>query len=211
MDSAALQRSSDVVLISAVLGEFKRRSSMRVAREILADNANSLLELSKRSVSSLQSRYKLSKSKAAALYAALEISRRYAFGKYKPRKKIHVPKTAYLLMAPELAPLQHYELWIILLDNNDRVIVKKRIAMGGVAWLKVEPKIIIGHAIEYKASKIILVQNDPSGSVQPCKEEIILSKNMVKVANLFDIVIYDYIILAEKEYYSFRLSNKLKD
>jgi DNA repair protein RadC len=209
--SSTIQKRSSVELVSTLIGKVKNECSVELAKRILEDNSNNLVELGKRSLQSLQDRYGLSKSKATTLYTALEMCRRYEeHSDYNPRA-INSIKDAYHLMAKQLNNLQHEEFWVVYLNTANKVITKKCIGVGGIDGVVVDVRLIIADAVEFKATNIILYHNHPNALPEPSVADMETTKRIVRCAELFDIVVNDHIIFAGKNFYSFRQDGKLED
>jgi len=195
---------SPVELISTLLGKIKNRSTRDFANLILEDNNNSLLELSKRSLQSLQTRYDLPPKKALALFTALEMARRYTFQYHSQLQTIDTLEAAYFLMAKQLAFLQYEEAWIVYLDANLKLLKKLCLGTGDVNSVKMEALLIVNKALEFNATHMILYHNHPSGNCIPSSEDIECTAHLVACMKYYNLTIIDDIIIGRNECYSFR-------
>ena len=58
-------------------------------------------------------------------------------------------------------------------------------------------------AVENDAKSIILVHNHPSGNPEPSREDILITKKLVESGKVFDIPVFDHILIAGNNYTSF--------
>lgn len=95
------------------------------------------------------------------------------------------------------------EFKVLLLNRGNRVLGIVDISMGGVSGTYVDPKVVFATALKANCSSLILVHNHPSGGTKPSESDIKLTKRLVECGKLFDIIVWDHIIISENSYYSF--------
>jgi DNA repair protein RadC len=91
---------------------------------------------------------------------------------------------------------------IILLDFRNNCLGISEISTGGMAACLVDPKIVFATALKARASKIIGAHNHPSGSLNPSKADIEITRKLVAGGQLLDIQFEDHLILTSQGYYS---------
>ena len=77
------------------------------------------------------------------------------------------------------------------------------ISQGGVTGTVADPKLIFVAALKAAASYIILVHNHPSENLKASAEDLKLTKKLVEVGKLLDILVVDHLIITKEGYYSF--------
>ena len=82
---------------------------------------------------------------------------------------------------------------------------------GTINKAYVHPREIIRAAIEYKATKIVLAHNHPSGESKPSKTDYALTDEIAMVAEAMDIEVFDHIIVTRNSVFSFRNAGLIKD
>lgn len=97
---------------------------------------------------------------------------------------------------------------ILLLNRCARVTSRSIISIGGMHTTVVDPKVVFQTALAGAASALILCHNHPSGTVEPSKADLQLTKRIVECGSLLDIAVLDHIILsgyadATPAYFSF--------
>lgn len=74
---------------------------------------------------------------------------------------------------------------------------------GGVASVTCDMKIILGVGLKSLASSIILSHNHPSGNLKPSKNDLNMTKRILKACQVLDIQLFDHIVISEAGYFSF--------
>lgn len=195
---------SDAELIGILIGSgTKTLSAVDLSKQILATVNNDLHQLARLSVKDLMRFKGIGEAKAISIVSALELGRRRKNAEPQKKPRICSSNDAYELIKPELSDQVQEEFWLILLKRNNEVIRKEQISLGGVAGTFADPKIIFKKAIEHLASGIILIHNHPSGNPKPSEQDIRLTRKLTNAGSLLDISIYDHIIFADHDYFSF--------
>ncbi|HIP31860.1 MAG TPA: hypothetical protein EYG86_03770, partial [Crocinitomicaceae bacterium] len=117
--------------------------------------------------------------------------------------KITSSKDVFNSLQVEFSDLQHEEFYILLLNRANEVLAKQQISKGGIAGTIADGKVIFGHAIEKKASAIILAHNHPSGRLKPSEADIRLTKELVSFGKMIQLQILDHLIFSDNNYFSF--------
>jgi len=138
-------------------------------------------------------------AKATLIAAALEFARR----RIRPEGlKISFP--------PDVLPLiRHYadrkqEHFICISVNGaNEVITSRVVSVGLVNKTQVHPREVFADPITDRASAIIVAHNHPSGSLNPSKEDIEITKQLKSAGETLGIKLLDHIIFNHKGYYSF--------
>ena len=195
---------SDAELVAILLRSgTASETAVEIAKRVLALGNNNLNELGKIERTRLQKIKGIGATKAVTLLAALELGRRRATIMPTPRTTIVSTHEVVSFMSPLLADIPHEELWLILLNRANRIIEYLKIGQGGISQTIVDNRIILKHAIEKMAAGIILVHNHPSGNASPSVEDVKQTQRLRQAAELFDIRLFDHIIITDGGYYSF--------
>lgn len=195
---------SDAELLAVILGSgTKNESAVDLGRNILQINENNLRSLAGTSVNKLMEVKGVGLSKALAISAVMEISRRISVTSAVLLPGIQSSQNAAKVISPLLRDLPHEECWVLYLNRANKLISKDRLSIGGVTATVVDVKIIIKAALEKLASSIILVHNHPSGNPHPGENDKMQTKILKDAASLFDITLLDHLIIAGDGYFSF--------
>jgi DNA repair protein RadC len=195
---------AEAELLAILIGSGTRNeSALELARRIYADAGNNIHSLARLSVKRLQGFKGVGEAKAITLAAALELGRRRMRNDRMQEPKITRSADVYDLMAPYLVDKTHEEVWLVLMNQAGKVVHHVLVSSGGMTGTVVDPKIVMRHAIEHHATRMILVHNHPSGSTRPSKQDMRLTQKIKHGADLLDIELTDHVIVAGDTYYSF--------
>lgn len=83
----------------------------------------------------------------------------------------------------------------VFLNARSKVIGVEEVSVGIATGSMIHPRECFRSAISLNASSIIFVHNHPSGDTEPSKEDITITKRMVKCGVLLGIKVLDHIIV----------------
>lgn len=92
---------------------------------------------------------------------------------------------------------------ILYLDVHGCYIRDSVEQSGTIDSVMLSPRDIISKMLMYKAKRIILIHNHPSGDQTPSKADINMTKDLVKALKAVDMFIDDHIVISKRGYYSF--------
>jgi DNA repair protein RadC len=98
----------------------------------------------------------------------------------------------------------------LYLNPQGTVIWDEVIAIGSLSKALVSAREIIAPALEHNASGIILAHNHLSGIAEPSIEDSEMTLQIENAMELMKIDLWDHIIIADDNYYSFNEAGKLK-
>jgi DNA repair protein RadC len=196
---------SDAELIAILLSSGNRdESAVDLAKRLLSDCHNNLIELSLLSLKELMQYKGIGEAKAVGIAAALELGRRRREAEVLERKKITKSKDAFEYIYPTIGEINYEEFWIILLKRNKQIIGKQQIGVGGLTSTTADPKKIFHYVLVENASGFILCHNHPSGNIYPSEADKQLTKNIYAAAQVLNVELVDHIIVSYNTYYSFK-------
>jgi len=91
---------------------------------------------------------------------------------------------------------------VAFLDNSNSIIEKKIISEGDVGSTIVYPRKILKLALANDCSGIVLAHNHPGGSLEPSKEDKLLTQKIVNIFEPLNIRVLDHIIVGGASYSS---------
>lgn len=198
------QSLSDAELIAILMGSGSRNeSAVDLAKRILKDTSDNLVELSKLSVKDLMKYKGVGEAKAISIIAALELGRRRRGAEALDRKKITSSKDVFEYFFALIGDFTYESFYILLLNRANKIIRHVEISEGGISGTVADPKKIFKMALENNATSIILSHNHPSGSVKPSDADIRLTKKLKSAGEMLDVPVLDHIIIGDEKYYSF--------
>jgi len=195
---------TDAELIAILIGSGNRdESAVELSKRILHHYNNDLTKLGKATIEQLCQFKGIGEAKAISIIAALEVGRRRNDTDMATPDMITSSRDAYNIIRPFMLDLAHEEFWILLLNQNNKVLGKELISKGGVTGTMADPKIIFSAALRYSAASIMLTHNHPSGNLKPSQQDIELTKKMTSAGRLLDIKVLDHLIITDSGFYSF--------
>jgi DNA repair protein RadC len=100
---------------------------------------------------------------------------------------------------------------VVLLNTKLQVIKQKLVFLGSLNECPIHPREIFRDAIIKNSAGIIMVHNHPSEDPTPNNEERKIAKGLIKAGEILGIEVLDYIIVGNKNYFSFfEESEKIK-
>ncbi len=202
---------SDAELIAILIGSGNREmSAVELSKFVLSQSDNSLNTVAKKTVKDLTRFNGIGEAKAISIIAALELGRRRKSEEILKKVKIASSKDAYQQLFPLMVDKFVEEFWILLLNQNNRVLSKHLISTGGVSGTVADIRIILKKAIDELASGIILSHNHPSGNTQPSQADRKLTRKIMEAAQWMDVKVLDHIIIGDEDYYSFADEDTLR-
>lgn len=198
------QALTNAELLAILIGSGNREeSAVELMKRVLNSCNNSLKVLSGWHLKEFQQFKGLGKAKTAALLAALELSKRKAIEETKNQPQIRFSEDIYRVLHPILSELDHEELWILLLNQANRVIETIKISSGGIDGTYADTRIILKHALLHNACNLILAHNHPSGHCIPSTQDKNLTQKLFDSAKIMNIHLLDHLIIGQTNYYSF--------
>jgi DNA repair protein RadC len=83
------------------------------------------------------------------------------------------------------------------------VLKTEKISQGGLTGTVIDTRMILKHALDKRATSIIISHNHPSGNRTPSEADIKITKKIRSAAEIMDIMVLDHIIVAGRTYFSF--------
>jgi DNA repair protein RadC len=96
------------------------------------------------------------------------------------------------------------EFRVFLFNDDMRYLKNCLLTTGTINKTAVHPREVIRAVIENKAVKIILAHNHPSGNAEPSPDDKKITKEIVEMAKMMDIEVFDHVIVTRTEVFSFR-------
>lgn len=202
---------SNAELLAILLGSgTTKESAVDLAKRILGAANNNLNELGKFSIETMCSRFHgVGPVKAVTIAAALEIGKRRRTSEVVKRVQIRNSRDIYELFHSKMADLDHEECWVLLMNNQHRIIDTVRISHGGVSETTVDPKIVLKHALGKLASSVVLCHNHPSGNPYPSSCDDKITQKLKLACQNLDMQLTDHLVFSESSYYSYADEGKL--
>lgn len=184
-------------------------SAVELMQSVLSDCKNNLNTLGKMTIRELMQYKGIGEAKAITILAACELGKRRQMEKAEERPELTTATRIYNHMHPLMQDLDVEEFWVLLMNQNHRLIKKMRIAHGGISEVSVDIRIIMREALQANATIIAVCHNHPSGSLRPSKQDEALTISIKQACQVMRIFFYDHVIITDGNYYSFHEEGRL--
>lgn len=118
--------------------------------------------------------------------------------------KIVGPADVARVAGPLFDGLDREQFVVLLLNTRNRVIGSNVVSLGTLDASIVHPRETFKAAVILGASAIIMVHNHPSGDPTPSREDLAITKRMVKAGEVLGIAVLDHVILGEGCHFSLK-------
>ncbi|MGC8594505.1 MAG: RadC family protein [Candidatus Kryptoniota bacterium] len=207
--SLGATKLTDVELLAILLRTGTRvgnqsQTAIDIARELLMMFDNSLEMLSRRDALELASIPGIGNVKAITLAAAFEIGRRTQKSVGEETPLLSNPEAVYKFIYRDFAGEKREVLKVIALSTSGRVKRVKTLTEGTLNASLVDVRAVFKFAILEEAASIIVIHNHPSGKLEPSREDIQVTRDLVKSGEFLGIAVHDHLIVGPGGYLSMR-------
>jgi DNA repair protein RadC len=195
---------SDAELLAILVGSGStKETAVELMKRVLSECDNNLNTLGKMTIGELCKYNGIGEAKAITIIAACELGKRRQHEKVKERKKISNSQDIYEYMHPMMQDLNTEEAWVLLMNQNFKLIKSARISRGGITETSVDVRIIIKEAVLANATVIALCHNRPSGNIEPSAEDNRITEKVRMACKTMRLHFLDHVIVTDGGYYSF--------
>ncbi len=201
---------SNAELLAILIGSGStKESAVDLMKHIMNDCQNNLNTLGKMTIRELTQYTGMGPAKAVSVLAACELGKRRQAEQAEERAKINSALAIYNVMLPKMQDLDVEEAWILLLNQNYKLIHKERVSRGGITGVSVDVRIIMREALLHNATVIAFCHNHPSGGLHPSREDDSLTQSIRKACELMRLHFLDHVIITDGAYYSYHEQGRL--
>ena len=201
---------SDAELLAILVGSGStKEDAVSLMKRILADCGNNLNKLGKLTIHDLCQYNGVGPAKAITILAACELGKRRQQSQPEERPDLSTATRIYNHMHPLLQDLDVEEFWVLLMNQNHRLIKQVRISHGGITETAVDIRIIMREAILVNTTALAVCHNHPSGNLMPSRADDALTKSIKQACELMRIQFADHVIVTDGQYYSYYEVGKL--
>lgn len=195
---------SDAELLAILVGSGSaKEDAVTLMKRILSDCNNNLNTLGKMTIHQLCDYNGIGEAKAITILAACELGKRRQMEAPEERPDLGTATRIYNHMHPILQDLDVEEFWLLLMNQNHRLIKKLRISHGGITEVAVDIRIIMREAVLANATILAVCHNHPSGNLCPSQMDNLLTNNLKNTCDMMRIHFLDHVIITDGHYYSY--------
>ena len=210
MASLGTEALSNAELLAILIGSGStKESAVELMKRILTDCNNSLNTLGKKAIHELCAYNGIGEAKAISILAACELGKRRQMESPEERPDLGTATRIYNYMHPMMQDLDVEEFWVLLLNQNYRLIKKVRISRGGITETPVDVRIIMKEAVLANCTILAICHNHPSGNLSPSRYDNELTKDIKRACELMRIHFLDHVIITDGQYYSYHELGKV--
>ncbi len=200
---------TDSELIALLLGTgYEKASAVELSKQILQGVNNDLDLVARMNCEDLCKIKGIGKAKAMVLMATFELGRRRSLVANR-EIIINCSEKTHQYFKPILADLNIEEFHVLLLNQRNKLIKSVKISQGGISSTSVDIRLIFKAALDFYATKIILVHNHPSGNLTPSVQDNEMTARIVDLGKMIEINVLDHLIITNNGYFSYADKNLL--
>lgn len=99
------------------------------------------------------------------------------------------------LLSPELASLDREHFVCLHLDAKNRLMSREAVSIGHLTSALVHPREVWKAAILASAASVAFAHQHPSGDPEPSREDIELTRRLVRAGELLGIPVLDHVVI----------------
>jgi DNA repair protein RadC len=204
MASQGTEVLTNAELLAILIGSGSaKESAVDLMKHVLNDCKNNLNTLGKMTIRELCQYNGIGEAKAITILAACELGKRRQMEAPEERPDLGTATRIYNHMHPVMQDLDVEEFWVLMMNQNYRLIKKIRISHGGITETAVDIRIIIREAVLANCTILAICHNHPSGNLSPSKSDDELTKSVKHACELMRIHFLDHVIVTDGAYYSY--------
>ena len=204
------QALSDAELLAILVGSGSpKEDAVSLMKRILGDCKNNLNTLGKLSIRDLCQYNGVGPAKAITIMAACELGKRRQAERPEERPDLGTAPLIYNHMHPKMQDLDTEEFWLLLMNQNHRLIREVKIAHGGISEVAVDVRILMKEALLCNATILAVCHNHPSGSLRPSQADNDLTLSIRRACEVMRIRFLDHVIITDGAYYSYHEEGKV--
>ena len=210
MERLGAQALSDAELLAILIGSgSSKEDAVSLMKRILNHCNNNLNTLGKMTIHDLCQFNGVGPAKAISIMAACELGKRRQLETAEERPDLGTATRIYNHMHPLMQDLDTEEFWVLLMNQNYRLIKKVRIAHGGISEVSVDIRIVMREAVLANTTIMAVCHNHPSGNIRPSRMDDALTESIRKACQVMRIHFLDHVIVADGLYFSYREEGRI--
>lgn len=201
--SGAESLSNQEILAILLRTGTKDESVLQLANRVLT-NFNGLRSLKGASLEEITAIKGIGTAKGIQILAAIELGRRITNLVQNDLYTIRSPEDGANYVMNDMRFLSQEHFVVLYLNTKNQVLHKKTVFIGSLNASIVHPREVFKEAIRRSAASIICLHNHPSGSPEPSREDIEVTKRLVQSGKIVGIEVLDHLIIGDNKYVSLK-------
>ena len=201
---------TDAELLAILIGSgTSQYSAVDIAKHVLGKFGGNLNTLGKARFDEFEDIEGVGTQTACKIMAAVELGKRRQTATAELRPDMSTATRIYNYMLPKMQDLNHEEFWVLLMNQNYKLLKAERISIGGITETSADIRIIMREAVLNNATILAVCHNHPSGSISPSRQDDMLTQSIQKACQLMRIHFLDHVIVTDGAYYSYHEQGKI--
>lgn len=201
---------TDAELLGILIGSgTPKETAVDLMKRILRDCDNNLNTLGKMMLPQLMAYKGIGEAKAITIMAACELGKRRAVAEPAKREKMDSASAVYNYMHAKMQDLDVEEFWILLMNQNYKLIKAVMVGRGGISETTADVRIMMREALLNNATVLAACHNHPSNNPRPSRMDDQLTERIRKACDTMRIYFLDHVIVCDGVYYSYREQGRL--
>lgn len=195
---------ADYELIEYILTlAIPRRDTKPLAKRLLRE-FGSLAQLVSADPESLRRVDGIGDTGIAAIKIAHATSLRLLKGKFRDKPLLSSWDALLDWLRADMGPIDIERVRILYLNSRNMLIRDEVASEGSIDQSAIYVREVVRRALELGAAAIIIVHNHPSGSPEPSRQDIAITRDIADAASKLGIAVHDHIIIGGRDYRSLR-------
>lgn len=201
---------TDAELLAILIGSgTSQYSAVDIAKHVLGKFGGNLNTLGKARFDEFEDIEGVGTQTACKIMAAVELGRRRQTATAELRPDMTTATRIYNYMLPKMQDLNHEEFWVLLMNQNYKLLKAERISIGGITETSADIRIIMRDAILNNATILAVCHNHPSGSISPSRQDDMLTQSIKRACEIMRVHFLDHVIVTDGAYFSFHEAGKI--
>ena len=201
---------TDAELLAILIGSGTQQySAVDIAKHVMGKFNNNLNTLGKARFDELEDIEGVGTQTACKIKAAVELGKRRQAATTELRPDMSTATRIYNYMLPKMQDLNHEEFWVLLMNQNYKLLKAERISIGGITETSADIRIIMREAVLNNATILAAVHNHPSGSLTPSRADDTLTTAIKNACSVMRVYFLDHVIVTDGAYMSYHEQGKL--
>ena len=201
---------SKAELLAILIGSGSpKESAVDLMKRVLKDCDDNLNTLGKMSLQELMDYNGIGEAKAVTILAACELGKRRQGEAAMHREQITSTQDIYECLHPKMQDLDVEQAWVLLLNQNYKLIKAERLSSGGITETAVDVRQIMKMAVLNNATVVALAHNHPSNNPHPSSDDDRITQRVKKACETMRLHFLDHVIVTDGHYYSYHDQGRL--
>ena len=151
----------------------------------------------------------IGKVKAAQILCLVELSRRIARASNPGKEDFSSPEYIAAYYMEHMRHLEKEQVNLLFLDGRLQLLKELLLSEGCENSAVVSVKSIFQEAFRVRASGVVMIHNHPSGSPEPSRADLVLTRRIKEAGEMLGIPLIDHIIIGDRRFVSLKEQDML--